>query len=100
MRLVAAGVNHKTAPVAVREQLALHPDHQAAVLRRLVALPGVAEALILSTCNRFELYLVQPPGGPTVAAEEMVGEATGADRETLAPHLYTYEDADAARHLF
>jgi glutamyl-tRNA reductase len=100
MRLLAAGVNHKTAPVAVREKLALHPDHQAEVLRNLAEHPDVAEALILSTCNRFELYVVESVCQTGLPIEDLVAEAAHTEPEVVGPHLYTLENLEAARHLF
>ena len=55
MNFCLVGLSHKTAPVEVREQLAFPEDHLADVLRAAVALPGVSEAFIVSTCNRVEI---------------------------------------------
>ena len=57
MTLLALGLNHQTAPLALREQVALAPEHTSAALRELHALAGVHEAALVSTCNRTELYL-------------------------------------------
>ena len=54
--LLVLGVSHRTAPVAVRERLAVVPEAMDAVLAELVALPSVREAALLSTCNRVEIY--------------------------------------------
>jgi glutamyl-tRNA reductase len=56
MSLIALGINHRTAPVELRERVAFTGEHIADALRDLVALPSVSEAAILSTCNRTELY--------------------------------------------
>ncbi|MGH8163079.1 MAG: glutamyl-tRNA reductase, partial [Rhodanobacteraceae bacterium] len=56
MPLIALGLNHLTAPVALREQVSFDPENTAPALGELAAHPGIAEALILSTCNRTELY--------------------------------------------
>jgi glutamyl-tRNA reductase len=100
MRLVVAGVNHRTAPVELREKLAYRPEEIPAALLELQA-RGAKEAVILSTCNRVEL---------TAAAgedfsDDMLLEALGAGRagvilEELRPHLYRLEDNAAIRHLF
>jgi len=100
MRLLAAGVNHRTAPIGTREKLALHPDHQARVLRELVELPDVVESLILSTCNRFELYVVESAGRADLLVDDLVVQATGVEAAVIQPHLYVHENAEAARHLF
>jgi glutamyl-tRNA reductase len=55
-RLAIIGLSHKTAPIEVRERLAVPEDQLAETLRRAVSMPGVGEAMILSTCNRVEIY--------------------------------------------
>ncbi|MEN6540540.1 MAG: glutamyl-tRNA reductase, partial [Mizugakiibacter sp.] len=62
MPLIALGLNHLTAPVALREQVAFAPEETSAALTDLAGQPGVEEALILSTCNRTELYCSVAPG--------------------------------------
>ena len=57
MSLLALGINHNTASVALRERVAFGPDCIDRALRELVEQPGVSEAVIVSTCNRTELYL-------------------------------------------
>ncbi|MEK7759182.1 MAG: glutamyl-tRNA reductase, partial [Pseudomonadota bacterium] len=56
MRLIAFGINHKTAPVAIREQAAFAPEQLPQALREITAQAGVDEATILSTCNSTEVY--------------------------------------------
>ena len=56
MSLLALGINHNTASVALRERVAFGPDRIDRALRELVEQPGVSEAVIVSTCNRTELY--------------------------------------------
>ncbi|MCK5335779.1 MAG: hypothetical protein KAQ67_06440, partial [Gammaproteobacteria bacterium] len=56
MSLITIGINHKTAPVAIREQVAFTPERLPEALKQLKALPSVNEAAILSTCNRTEIY--------------------------------------------
>ena len=62
MAILALGINHATAPVALRERVAFAPDTTPTALRDLQALPGVEAAAILSTCNRTELYVDHEPG--------------------------------------
>jgi len=100
VRLLAAGVNHKSAPVEVRERLALHPRRQVDALRNLVALPGVAEALVLSTCNRFELYVAESACVSGIDVGQLVQRVTGVPLSEVKPHLYGHEDRPAAQHLF
>src|SRR5258708_5474656 len=62
--LLLFGVNHKTAPVELREQIAIPPARLAEATRSLVKMPGVREAMILSTCNRVELVVCPETGTP------------------------------------
>lgn len=97
--LVAIGVSHHTAPVAVRERLALDPD---AVMTEIDALrrAGLArEALVVSTCNRVELYAVPGEAGPGPLAERWSRRRVAA-RETAERYLYMHRDTAAVRHLF
>src|SRR5689334_3726070 len=100
--LLVLGVSHRTAPVAVRERLAVVPDAMAAVLGEMAALPAVREAALLSTCNRVEIYAAIDGDGDRAA--QGLGEAL-ARRAGVAPlelgaHLYERRDAEAVQHLF
>jgi len=96
MDLICLGVSHKTAPLSVRERLALSDQQQLELLTR-VAGPE-SEALIISTCNRVEFYLAGPAGG--VSRDLVLAEiaARGGD-ETLS-HLYEHRGEAALVHLF
>ncbi|MEO7323830.1 MAG: glutamyl-tRNA reductase [Dokdonella sp.] len=99
MALVALGLNHKTAPVALRERVAFPADATSPALVELLAEPGVREAAILSTCNRTELYCTVEAGAEAVPAEWLHRH----QQLTLArvdEFLYRHHDADAVRHLF
>jgi len=99
MTLLALGLNHQTAPVALREQVAFADDALPAALRSLHALPGVTEAALLSTCNRTELYLeVVPESEPAVL--DWLASHHRLGRDALQSYLYRHVDADAVRHLF
>lgn len=99
--LLAIGVSHKTAPVEVRERLAL-PDARAVdFLRDLRGTADVLEAVTISTCNRMELYLVVRE--PVEAESTVLGmlAAQAAIRPTeLASAIYSHRNCDAARHLY
>jgi glutamyl-tRNA reductase len=98
MTLIALGLNHKTAPIDIRERITFGPDIIAGALRSLTERSGVDEAAILSTCNRTEIYCAMNP-----PAEELVqawlGSFHGLERERIAPYLYTHINHRAVRHL-
>jgi glutamyl-tRNA reductase len=100
MRLLAAGVNHKSAPVEIRERLALHPQRQTEALQDLVALPDVAETFVLSTCNRFELYVAESACSTGVGIDQLISHVTGVPLHEARPHLYAHEGQAVAQHLF
>ena len=66
--LFAVGISWRTAPVAVREQLAFAPDDVVPALQRLAAAPAIAEVMLVSTCNRVEVYGVARDGAAAAAA--------------------------------
>jgi len=92
------GVNHKTAPVEVRERLAIPESRLPEALRSFTQHPGVEEALILSTCNRVELLARTQNGGADLRS--FLGAYFNMDRSLMDPHLYEYREKDAVRHLF
>jgi glutamyl-tRNA reductase len=99
MPLIALGLNHLTAPVSLREQVAFDENAAGAALLELAGEPGVEEALILSTCNRTELYV-----GVTAGAEG-IPQAWLSRHHHLTPgkldeFLYRHEEQDAVRHMF
>ena len=98
MTLLALGINHKTADVAVREQVAFTPDQMEAALVALKGLPAVSEAAVLSTCNRTELYCVTEAQGEQ-AVIDWLGRFHDLPVEKLMRCAYHYLDASAARHL-
>ncbi|APX93700.1 glutamyl-tRNA reductase [Halomonas sp. 1513] len=98
MTLLALGINHKTAAVEVREQVAFTPAQLEAALAELRALPGIAEAAVLSTCNRTELYCVTDSEGEGRILD-WLGRFHGLGVEDLSRCAYHYLDHDAARHL-
>lgn len=100
MRLALAGINHRTAPVELREQLAFRPDEIPDALVHIQQ-KGMKEALILSTCNRVELIAALSNGTPPEALlEGMLAGRRGLTFETVRSHSYLYEDREAIRHLF
>ena len=100
--IAVVGLSHRSAPIEVRERLALAREDATRVLRELVTKPAVAEALILSTCNRVEVVAAGTEAhGADLPA---VAEGTLAVLEACAPgisaHTYTHLGADAVEHLF
>src|SRR6202167_6164481 len=92
------GVNHNSAPVEVRERLAIPESRLPDALKCFTQHPGVDEEVILSTCNRVEL-LSQTKNG-SADLRRFVGEYFHIENAGLAPHLYEYHENDAIRHLF
>src|SRR5271156_21832 len=98
MNIVLLGLNHKTAPIALRERLAIGPHQLEEATRSLMQAPGVIEGMILSTCNRVELLTSQRPDAPHLL--DFIGSYFGIEQQQLAPHLYEYRQEEAVRHLF
>ncbi|HLH65017.1 MAG TPA: glutamyl-tRNA reductase [Solirubrobacteraceae bacterium] len=99
--LLAIGISHRTAPVEIRERLALPQARAAQFVRDLCGVPEVHEAVAVSTCNRTELYLVV--GDPVEAESAALGmlAAQAAIRPTeLAGRIYSHRNCEAARHLY
>ena len=96
--LVLLGINHNTAPIEVRERLAIPAGRLADATRTLLHQPGVAEGLILSTCNRVELLTVQQGTAPDLP--RFLHEYFSVPIAVLTPHLYELREREAVRHLF
>ncbi|MEC5398376.1 glutamyl-tRNA reductase [Uliginosibacterium sp. H1] len=97
MPLFALGLNHQTAPVAIRERVAIQPERLRAALADLSGGGAVMEAAIVSTCNRTEL--VCATDAPEHAAA-WLARYHGLSLAEIAPYLYTYPDREAVRHIF
>ena len=98
MTLLALGINHRTATVAVREQVAFTPTQLESALAELRSLPHISEAAVLSTCNRTELYCVTDAAGEQIVLD-WLGRFHNLRVEELSRCAYHYHDNDAARHL-
>lgn len=94
--MLAIGLNHKSAPIALREQLVFSTEQTPMALRDLVGLDAVNEAVILSTCNRVELYCA---GSAEEAVKAWLADYHRISPEALAPHLYCYRSHEAVRHV-
>ena len=99
--LLAMGVSHKTAPIELRERLALTEGRAAGVLNDLRSHEQVSEAAAISTCNRTELYLVvsEPVEAENVALGALSRQA-GIRPTELIESLYSYRGIEAGRHLY
>ena len=101
--LFVVGVSWRTAPVGVRERLAFRDEEVDAALADLTASPDIDEAVILSTCNRVEIYgSCAAPGIAAAAAEarSFLARSRGVAAEGLAAHVFERSDDEAVRHLF
>ncbi|MEW8511984.1 MAG: glutamyl-tRNA reductase [Candidatus Thiodiazotropha sp.] len=98
MSIIALGLNHKTAPVDIREKVTFGPDIIAGALRSLQENPAVEETVILSTCNRTELYcsLSQEDHEPLA---DWVSNFHGLSEDRITPYLYSHFGLDAVKHL-
>ncbi|WP_097111642.1 glutamyl-tRNA reductase [Arsukibacterium tuosuense] len=98
MAIFALGINHKTAPVGLREKVAFAPEQVHEALRELATATAVTDAVILSTCNRTELYF----NGTNSQAEQVIAwlaQFHQLNVNDLQPHLYLHHDRQATEHL-
>jgi glutamyl-tRNA reductase len=101
MPIVVTGLSHRTAPVAIRDGVAVLPKAVDAVLHALQHIPIVSECALLSTCNRTEIYLVTSQVDEAIdQVWDIVGKESGISPEELRAHLFGHVDAEAVRHLF
>ncbi|HWE84533.1 MAG TPA: glutamyl-tRNA reductase [Terracidiphilus sp.] len=98
MTLTVLGVNHKTAPIGLRERIAISRDELPRVTNALAALPGVTECMIVSTCNRVELIAAVDSAQTDLSS--FLSAQFGLDPASLASHLYQHRDQEAVRHVF
>ncbi len=98
MTILVVGLNHKTAPVEIRERISFGPDILVGALRGLSQGPEVEETVILSTCNRTEIYCVLAGTGEDFV-RDWLGQFHGIDPDRITPYLYTHLDGDAVSHL-
>ena len=98
MYLTVLGINHRTAPVEVRGQVAFPTEQLGHALAELTALDGMHEAAILSTCNRTEVYCTRDDTAAEAIATWLC-QFHRLDPGSLQPHLYNYHEAEAVRHM-
>lgn len=97
MPLHVLGINHHSAPLEVREKLAFPPETQAEALNSLAGRPGVSEAVLVSTCNRTEIYC---RADDMAAVRDWLREEATRSGVDIEGHLYAHSDAEAVRHAF
>jgi glutamyl-tRNA reductase len=101
MKLLVAGVSHKTAPVEVRERLAFAESTLPAALRDLLSRQGIVEAMVLSTCNRVEIAVsTDDLVDPAATVCSFLQESRAVAPAALGPSLYQHEGREAIHHLF
>ena len=98
MTLTLIGVNYKTAPIELRERIAISREDLPETTRALAAVPGVSECMIVSTCNRVELLAAVE--SPDADLTGFLHRHFGLDPAVLQRHIYQQRDRDAVRHLF
>lgn len=97
MPLVLVGVNHRTAPIEIREKLAFSSAERVPALMHLRQRPSLSEAALLSTCNRTEVYLVDRGESSVPAVRDILSTRLGED---VSPYLYVRHDREAVSNLF
>lgn len=101
MSIVVIGVNHRTGPLSLLERLAIRPDEQGKAIAGLVSRHSIREAVVLSTCNRTEIYAVAERfHGAYADIRDFLCDLGGLDADELHSHLYSQHDDAAVTHLF
>ncbi|MDQ3659435.1 MAG: glutamyl-tRNA reductase, partial [Actinomycetota bacterium] len=100
MFIAVAGISHRSAPVEVREKVAFAPCAGRNFLRRLKDEGIAAESVLLSTCNRTEIYVVVEGEDGRSAVLDLLAQDRGVDQASLERDTYWLTDAEATRHLY
>ena len=99
MPLLAVGISHRTAPLEVRERVAFSGEDCVLAARALRALQGVEEAVLVSTCNRTEVYALVSPDDPDAVFNWLM-QHSGIDHSKASEYFYTHRNRQAVEHLF
>ncbi|MBP7370536.1 MAG: glutamyl-tRNA reductase, partial [Arenimonas sp.] len=99
MALTVLGLNHHSAPVDLRERVSVSDIQQEQALKSLMSQPGVAHAVLLSTCNRTEIYAHIDAENEQSLAQWLANHHQ-IEPSTLSPYLYMHQDVGAVKHLF
>ncbi len=100
MPLLLVGVNHRTAPVEVRERLSIAEPKLPDIIQSLTRLPGVEGACVISTCNRVETIVSSPSEDVIETVVNWMADRASTPREDLEKHLYVLRYGDVVKHLF
>jgi glutamyl-tRNA reductase len=101
MHILVVGINYKTAPVEIRERLTFNPDELGEAMKRLQTKKSILENVIISTCNRTEVYaVVDQVHTGRYYMKEFLAEWFGMEMEEFVPYLFIYEQEGAINHLF
>lgn len=101
MNIVVVGLSHKTANVEIREKLAFSPTQMEKPLQTLLALDGITEGVIVSTCNRVEIYVTtRDIAGGIARVKRFLADYHNFPIDTLEQHVYALHGEDAIRHVF
>jgi glutamyl-tRNA reductase len=100
MQLICIGLNHRRAPLELRERIAFPSEDLDDALASLVSLEGIQEAAILSTCNRVEIYVAANEESAAFAVTKFLHSTHGIEEKSLDDHLFCLVDEDAVSHLF
>ena len=98
MRLTLKGISHRTAPIELREELAIGQGRIADATHALLRVPGVREGMIISTCNRLEVVVCHDEELADLTG--FLADYLGIDEALFAEHTYEYREIDVVRHLF
>ena len=99
MALLSLGINHLTAPVDIREKVAFAPEQMSQALHELQDIPAVNESVIVSTCNRTEIYCDASSDCSETITHWLTAHH-GINANGLSPYIYLHNDQEVARHLF
>lgn len=101
MNIIVVGLSHKTASVDIREKVAFSPNSIEKPLKALVGLEGIVEGVIVSTCNRVEIYATtRDIAGGVGRIRRFLADWHNIPYDAIEPHLYSYHGEEAIRHVF
>lgn len=101
LRVVVVGISHNTAPVEVRERFTFTEEETSAAVAELREMPGIEECMVLSTCNRTEIYAASENADDCLeSVKRYLSHSSGADSNDISPYIYTSVGHMAVRHLY